>query len=154
MKVRTIQSALWVIILLSACGTRPVSIVLTSTPWVLQEGESGWLPAEGSGPTAETPYLQLNLDVTDKQTGHHVNSAVISVDGHELGRGCCLAVMIEATGPHTLTVEAAGYIPWSVELNPHIQHHTIMTAPVQLEPIKPEVRLVLPLNPGSSFGTA
>ncbi|MBN1888787.1 MAG: hypothetical protein JW850_12400 [Thermoflexales bacterium] len=111
----------------------------TPTPWVLEEGESGRLPIEAGGePTVETPYLQLNLDVTDKQTGKHVNSAVVAVDGHDLGRGCCLTVMIEATGPHTLTVEAAGYFPWSVELNPHIQHHTVMTAPVQLEPLKPE----------------
>ncbi len=129
-------------LVLTACSPRPTLVSSTFTPWVLEEGEGGRLVAPGDrGPTVETPYLQLNLDVTDKQTGKHVNSALIAVDGHELGRGCCMTVMIEATGPHTLTVEAAGYVPWSVELTPHIQHHTVMTAPVQLEPLKPEVRL-------------
>ncbi len=141
MNIRIIQIVLLISILLPACSPRPTSVVPTSTPWVLEEGESGRLPLNAGGePTVEIPYLQLNLDVTDKQTGQHVNSAVVSVDGHELGRGCCLTVMIEATAPHTLTVEATGYVPWGVELNPHIQHHTVMTAPVQLEPIKPEIR--------------
>ncbi|MBN1888792.1 MAG: hypothetical protein JW850_12425 [Thermoflexales bacterium] len=142
MNIRAIQIVLLALTLLAACGSRPTSVSPTSTSWVLEEGESGRLPIEAGGePTVETPYLQLKLDVTDRQTGQHVDSAVIAVDGHDLGRGCCLTVMIEATGPHTLTVEAAGYAPWSVELNPHIQHHTVMTAPVELEPLKPEADL-------------
>jgi hypothetical protein len=125
------------LVLLAACTPRPGSP--TPTPNLLGPGESARLPLDAGGaPTVEVPYLQLNLQVTDKQTGKWVDNAVIAVDEHELGRGCCLTVMIEATTAHTLTVEATGYAPWSVELKPHIKHNTVMTAPVELEPLRPE----------------
>ncbi|MBN1886843.1 MAG: hypothetical protein JW850_02595 [Thermoflexales bacterium] len=128
----------------ASCSSRVAS---TSLPFTLAApqlapGESARLPLDsGGGPTVESPHLQLNVEVTDKQTGRRVDDARVSLDGQVLGRGCCLVVVIEASTPHTLTVTADGYAPWEVMLNPHIRHNTVMTAPVELEPIKPEARL-------------
>lgn len=127
------------VLALAACSRQPPPAA-TPTPHLTGPGETLTLPLDSEGaPTAAVPYVQLNIVVTDERTGQRVDTALISVDGHVLAQGCCAVVSIEATAPHTLTVTAEGYQAWQVLLSPrHIQHDTILDAPVRLAPVQPE----------------
>jgi hypothetical protein len=57
----------------------------TPAPPMVQPGDSLHLPLDAGGePTVAVPYLQLNIEVTDQQTGKRVNNATIAVDGRVL----------------------------------------------------------------------
>lgn len=113
-------------------------------------GGSITLPAPGSGPTEETPAIEIFGTITDAQTGRpvvaDVHAANVFLDDVTLFRLIFPATCPEdpperVEGPCrrgdeeiTLTVTAPGYQEWSVGIKPHISHSKVLTVPIKLVP--------------------
>lgn len=122
----------------------PTPRAITAT---LPAGTRVTIPAPGSGPTEETPVLEIHGTITDAETGQPVVADVQAANVHlddvtEFRLVFPLSRSPLSRSPAgdeaiTITVTAPGYKTWSVDLTPHIQRSKRIDAPIKLQP-KPD----------------
>ncbi|MCB0129143.1 MAG: hypothetical protein KDE58_43050 [Caldilineaceae bacterium] len=91
--------------------------------------------APDASPTEPAPTMEMTIVVTDEQTGQPINAAIYLGDRLLGDETDSLVVLLDGELDERLTVRAADYREWSIQVRYRVLHHKVMVMPVRMQPI-------------------